>query len=262
MTDAPTSGTPVELLQLLLATEPGRPLLTYYDDAAGARVELSVATFDNWVAKTANLLVDGLGGGPGTRVSLLVPAHWQAVVWLLACWSTGATVAPGGDPVLADVAVAGPEEVGRAAAAAAETVVLSLSPLGAPCRQPLPAGVVDYAVEVPAYGDRFTPPVPPGPGDPALLLPDGTRVDQGALVRAAGALAVRDGLRAGDRVLTDRGLGSVEDIGYLLLAPLLVDGSVVLCPRLDLLDVSAVSRRVEEERVTVVADRCGTRRVG
>ena len=38
--------------------DPGRPLVTWYDDATGERVELSVATYANWVAKTASLLVE------------------------------------------------------------------------------------------------------------------------------------------------------------------------------------------------------------
>ena len=42
-----------------IATDPTRPLLTFYDDATGERTELSGATLANWVAKTANLLVDG-----------------------------------------------------------------------------------------------------------------------------------------------------------------------------------------------------------
>ena len=49
--------------------DPTRPLLTWYDDATGERTELSGATLANWVAKTANLLVDGLGLGPGDRAA-------------------------------------------------------------------------------------------------------------------------------------------------------------------------------------------------
>ncbi len=48
-----------------VATDPNRPLLTWYDDATGERTELSGATLANWVAKTANLLVDELALGPG-----------------------------------------------------------------------------------------------------------------------------------------------------------------------------------------------------
>ncbi len=52
--------TPDRLLTQAVADDPARPLITFYDDSAGERVELSVVTFANWVAKTANLLVDGL----------------------------------------------------------------------------------------------------------------------------------------------------------------------------------------------------------
>ncbi|NEB75744.1 TIGR03089 family protein, partial [Streptomyces sp. SID14478] len=64
--------TPAALLQAALAADPGRPLVTFYDDATGERVELSVATFANWVAKTANLLQGDLNAEPGDRVALLL----------------------------------------------------------------------------------------------------------------------------------------------------------------------------------------------
>lgn len=82
-----TDRTPADLLRSALAADPGRPLVTFYDDATGERVELSVATFANWVAKTANLLQGDLAAQPGDRVALLLPAHWQTAVWLLACAS-------------------------------------------------------------------------------------------------------------------------------------------------------------------------------
>ena len=47
-------------LAATLRTDPGRPLVTFYDDATGERVELSVATYANWVAKTAGLVQDEL----------------------------------------------------------------------------------------------------------------------------------------------------------------------------------------------------------
>ena len=58
-----TDRTPADLLRSALAADPARPLVTFYDDATGERVELSVATFANWVAKTANLLQDELAAG-------------------------------------------------------------------------------------------------------------------------------------------------------------------------------------------------------
>lgn len=94
-----TDRTPADLLRSALAADPGRPLVTFYDDATGERVELSVATFANWVAKTANLLQGDLGAEPGDRLALLLPAHWQSAVWLLACASVGVVAEVGGDPV-------------------------------------------------------------------------------------------------------------------------------------------------------------------
>ena len=47
---------------------PTSPLVTYYDLASGERVELSGVTTANWVAKTANFLIDELDAEVGTRV--------------------------------------------------------------------------------------------------------------------------------------------------------------------------------------------------
>ena len=54
----------------------GAPFLTWYGDE---RVELSYATFGNWVAKTANLLRDGYDVQPGDAVTVDLPPHWQGV---------------------------------------------------------------------------------------------------------------------------------------------------------------------------------------
>src|SRR5947209_13261290 len=79
------------LLRRLLAADPGRPRLTWYGPD-GERVELSGRTLDNWVAKSANLLVEEFDAGPGSRVDVRLPPHWRTVTWLLAAWSTGACV--------------------------------------------------------------------------------------------------------------------------------------------------------------------------
>src|SRR5438105_3966265 len=57
----------------IVAVDPTRPLLTWYDDGNGERTELSGATLANWVAKTANLLVDGVGVAPGDAAVVLLP---------------------------------------------------------------------------------------------------------------------------------------------------------------------------------------------
>ena len=49
--------------------------MTFYDDATGERVELSVATYANWVAKTSSLLVEELDLERGMRLLLDLPAH-------------------------------------------------------------------------------------------------------------------------------------------------------------------------------------------
>ena len=75
--------------------------MTFYDDRTGERVELSVATYANWVAKTASLLQDELGLEHGDRLLLDLPPHWLGPVWLGAAWSLGLVVTPPGGPGLA-----------------------------------------------------------------------------------------------------------------------------------------------------------------
>lgn len=84
--------TPAELLQQQLRRDGSRPLLTWYDDSSGDRVELSVATAANWAAKTANLLVDDHDLGPGDAIGLDPPAHWLTAVVVLGAWTAGIAV--------------------------------------------------------------------------------------------------------------------------------------------------------------------------
>src|SRR5690606_31370096 len=147
---APVTTTPAQELAAALAADPSRPFLTFYDDATGERIELSLASFDNWVAKTANLLQDGLATEPGERASIALPPHWYAAIWPLACWSAGLVLDLDGDPE-PEVAVTGPESLeATLALKARDTVALALRPLGGPFEEPLPIGVWDYGEEVPA----------------------------------------------------------------------------------------------------------------
>lgn len=84
--------TPADLLDQQLRRDGTRPLLTWYDDSAGERIELSVATAANWAAKTANLLVDEHGLGPGDSVPLSPPSHWLTAVVVLGAWTAGVAV--------------------------------------------------------------------------------------------------------------------------------------------------------------------------
>ncbi|MGC5536061.1 TIGR03089 family protein [Streptomyces sp. SR-10] len=243
--------TPADLLRSALAADPARPLVTFYDDATGERVELSVATFANWVAKTANLLQGDLAAEPGDRLALLLPAHWQSAVWLLACSSVGVVADVQGDPAAADLVVTGPDTLERARACRGERVALALRPLGGRFPQ-APEGFADYAVEVPSQGDRFAPFAPVDPETPALAV-GGIELTGAQLVARAREDADALGLVPGSRLLTGRTYDTWEGLSAGLFAPLAAGGSVVLCRHLGQLDAGGLAKRTESERVTNTA---------
>ncbi|QEV18434.1 TIGR03089 family protein [Streptomyces alboniger] len=241
--------TPADLLRSALASDPGRPLVTFYDDATGERVELSVATFANWVAKTANLLQGDLSAEPGDRAVLLLPAHWQTAVWLLACSSVGVVADVGGDPASADLVVSGPDTLDAARACSGERVALALRPLGGRFPQ-TPDGFADYAVEVPGQGDQFAPYAPVDPDEPALVV-GGEELTGSEVVERARADAARLGVEAGSRVLSGQSYEAWEGLSHGLYGALAVGGSVVLCRHLERLGEEGLEKRVVEERVSV-----------
>lgn len=253
-----TARTPAGLLDRALL-EPARPLVTFYDDATGERVELSVATFANWVAKTANLLQGDLDAQPGDRLALLLPSHWQSAVWLQACFAAGVVAVPGGDPGGADLVVSGPDaqDLDAARACRGERIALALRPLGGRFPQP-PQGFADYAVEVPSQGDRFVPYAPVDPDAPALELPGviggaepaRTVLTGAEVTERARASAAALGLTAGSRLLSGLPFDGWDGLAAGLLAPLAADGSVVLCRHLDRLPAADLVKRQESERVT------------
>lgn len=231
------------LLRALVDSDPGRPRVTCYGPGP-ERIELSARVLDNWVAKTANLLVEELDTGPGTRVLVNLPAHWRTLVWLLATWSVGAQ---------AVVAGAGEEEVDVIVSseppARSRTPVVAVPLAGLARSFPgLPAGALDYAAQVAGYDDLFVPTQAPGPDDVALHRggsagPAGA-VAYGTLLERAHAAA--GSWQAGARVLTWAGPADAVDCW---LAPLTVDGSLVLLtePRAD---EDAVDRIAAAEQVT------------
>ncbi|MEV8099410.1 TIGR03089 family protein [Kitasatospora sp. NPDC085879] len=249
---------PAELLHAYLRpgapdADPSRPLITFYDDSTGERVELSAKTFDNWVAKTANLLQDELNAGPEDRAALLLPAHWQTAVWLLACWSVGVTAAPGGDPGSADLVISGPDGLEAAEACSGERVALALRPLGGRFPQ-RPDGFLDYAAEVPGQGDRFAPYSPVVPESQALETEiDGLplKLTGEQTVQLAREGAARLGIGAGDRVMSTLSYGDWAGLEAGLLAPLAAGASVVLCRNSEGLTADQWEKRVESERVTL-----------
>src|SRR4051812_38488226 len=135
-----------EALAAAVRRDPTTPLLTWYDDASGDRTELSGATMDNWVAKTANLLVDGVGLGHGDAVAVLLPPHWQTAALLLGTWAAGLAADLGPDPQPVEVLFTSPERADTAAAwTTGDRYATGLLPLAAPLRQ-VPPGFLDYTV--------------------------------------------------------------------------------------------------------------------
>ncbi|MCI0385491.1 TIGR03089 family protein [Streptomyces sp. CNQ085] len=259
-----TDRTPADLLRSALAADAARPLVTFYDDATGERVELSAATLANWVAKTANLLQGELSAEPGDRLALLLPAHWQTAVWLLACSSTGvvaelpdgAAGTAGTDSASslaasADLVVSGPDTLEAARACTGERIALSLRPLGGRFPRP-PEGFTDYAVEVPGQGDHFAPFIPVDPDAPALVV-GGEELTGAQVVERARADAGARGLGPGSRLLSGLPYGTWEGLSAGLFAPLAAGGSVVLCRHPDRLDATKLEERGRSERITHTA---------
>ncbi|GGM20177.1 TIGR03089 family protein [Micromonospora sonchi] len=194
-----------------IAADPARPLLTWYDDATGERTELSGATLANWVAKTANLLVDELGLGPGDTAAVLLPPHWQTAAVLLGCWSAGLTVTD--QPGDVDVLFAAVDRVAEAEAwPAGDRYALALHPFALPLRE-APAGFADYVTEVRAHGDHFGAYPSGGPTHAALRA-------------RATARATDLGITPGGRLLID--VDALPDPVDWLLAPLTARASLVL----------------------------------
>jgi uncharacterized protein (TIGR03089 family) len=222
--------TVVDAFGATMALDPAQPLLTYYDDATGERVELSGMTLANWVAKTANLLVDGLALAPGEVAAVHLPPHWQTAAVVLGCWSAGLAIDFDGTDAAA-VAFATADAL--AGVRADDTFALALAPLGQPFRPGPPAGALDYVVEARAHGDEFRPSI--HPETPALA--DGTT--HAALM----ATAASRGLPRRSRVLIN-GDAATSVVDWLL-APLAAGASLVLCRNLD---PARLASRLETER--------------
>ena len=209
-----------DLLARRLATDPGQPLVTAYDDATGERTELSVTTYANWVSKNANLLTDELGLDVGDTVLLDLPGHWLVPVFLGAAWSAGIAVTTDAR-VDHDLVVCGPEGVDRHADAE-QVVACSLLPFAVRFATPLPPAVLDHGLLWPGQSDVFVAVDPPGQETVAWRSPEAART-QAELLGAAGGVGHDQGVR----LLTDT--HPAADGGVpAFLAPLVHGGSLVL----------------------------------
>jgi uncharacterized protein (TIGR03089 family) len=247
-----TSGAAFDSFNVAAERQIGRygdkPFCTWYDDHRDERVELSYKTFGNWVAKTANLLVDELGAGPGDRVGVLA-THWQVPILLAACWRAGVGVVALGpgefDRSGLAAAFVHEEQLDAAGAAPAGTTIVALAAdvLGRSGRDL--GRALSFSRIVPSMGDVFD--GVPGPGVAALSA-GGESATMEQLFERAAALAGRAGLGDADRILSARRLLTADGAVAGLLAPFAYGAGVVLVSGLD---PARFWKRVADERVTV-----------
>lgn len=179
--------TPAQILADLVADDASRPAVTFYDDSpgptGGERIELSRKVLENWVAKAANALQEGLDVQPGSVVYIDLPVpHWRYVYWALAVWSVGATLTldthEGADVLITT------DQDAPLTEDADEVVVVSLPALARSYEGDLRAGVMDEAHELSSFGDSFTRWEEPEAGADALVH-NGERTGFGDVVPAA-----------------------------------------------------------------------------
>lgn len=166
---APRHGDAQSLPALLqtLALRPTPALVFYGHD--GGRVELSGRVMENWVAKTANLLVDDLGLIPGDRILLDPSVHWRTAVVAVGAWRVGATVVLADSPTDegTDTALAvtmAPEALASPGARAepgfgtgsSDLMVLAHPALAMQLETgQLPDGAIDFCAEIRAHADHY-----------------------------------------------------------------------------------------------------------
>lgn len=208
----------------------GRPLVTWYDDATGERVELSVTTTSNWVTKLANLCSGEWGLEPGETLELDLPVHWLSWVTVLGAWTAGLAVRMF-DPAdqhqrePASAAVVGADGLrSTRVAPGAPILATALLPFGRAFPDGPPAGASDFALEVPPQPD-------------VLLLPQRTDGSMRAwtdgeamsthddIAGAAHAQVARISLDRGARIATS---AARFDAVSMVVVPLVLDGSIVL----------------------------------
>jgi acyl-coenzyme A synthetase/AMP-(fatty) acid ligase len=207
--------TPADLLDAERRRDGARPLLTWYDDATGARVELSVATAANWAAKIANHLVDEVEVEPGDVVAVEPVLHWITAVVMLGTWTAGGQVAMTGSPTI---------EIARDAMGVGLSRIVGGQP------------------------DEYV--GPPAEESAAALSLAGRTWTHVELAAAALHAVSHHGVGRDDRVLSTLPYDSVDGLDAGLLVPVAAGASVVLVGNAD---PSRLADRCATERVTHTA---------
>ena len=237
--------TPEQLFADILARDPTRPFVTYYDDThyddgIGERSELSAKSLANWVAKTHHLLADELGLGPGGTAFVELPMHWISVAAMLGCLSAGLRIASAPDG--ADVAFVSDRSLDRAAGVP-DVYAVATESAAAGFADQVPGAAQDYVAAVRPQADAWASIHFPA-GEDAACLDDRTRGEVATeAVRRAGELGLGDGAR----LMTERDWRGPRDWMDTLFAPLAVRGSVVYVRGAS---AETLARRAAQERVT------------
>jgi len=236
-------STPEALFDKLLSGEPGRPFVTFYDEASGERSELSRKSLANWVAKTHFLLSDELGLGVGDTALVAVDAHWIAFPILLGCLTAGLSLTD--SDTSAAVAFTDPDRV-AAADGVPDVYAVAREAAAAGFGGTAPEGAADYVTAVRPQPDAWSL-VQAAATDEDDFTAGVTRADA---VRQAVAQAQERGLGRSARLLRTAGWNGAADWVSSLLVPLAVGGSIVLLRNSP--DAEVTDRRAAQERVDAV----------
>lgn len=246
-------NTVVSALARELALDGTRPLVTFYDGATGERVELSIRTVENWATKIANLLAGDLLVDPGSGLRIDMPAHWQSTVTALGAWAAGLVIVmPGGATSVAASVVGPPSGDGGVEAHGGEVIACSLRPMGGRFSEPLPAGWLDFAVEVPSQPDLLLLPRQVRPDDVAVDLSTGP-LTHDALAERARATMADLGIQPGGRLVTDANPASASGLVSALVGPLVTGASLVVVTNAD----AANRERIADQERATAADWLG-----
>lgn len=207
-----------------------RPFVTFVDGETGERTELGVAAAANWARKTANLLIEEFGAGPGALVGVVPFSHWTAPVIALGAWVTGAGLTTS-EQALAWFAMEGE------APEAARPLVLVGRGMGGRCTaDPAAAGAAfGYAETVLGFADQV----------------EADAADEYAWACADGGERTTMGELLAASPTADRVLLAHPPVGAAwcdaVVGALAGGGSLVLAHRLD---GDRLARLCEQERVT------------
>ncbi len=194
--------TPAGILSAMRSVSPSSPRLVWHGQ--DGRIELSGRVFDNWVAKSSNLLVDELDATDTSRIVLDLPPHWKSLALAFACWQVGALVVLPEDtasPADADIVLSSRPR--PAASPSGSLACVALGSLALGWDGPLPRGAVDFAAEVRSHGDVY----------------QGQPVDDDAPLVEAGGRTLRAGDLLDTVTLPSESRDAAADGPTLLLEP-------------------------------------------